>query len=60
MELWLDTIDYQLIEHATNRVNVMGVTTNPSILSKSNESIASALYRILENKQDVTISKFAA
>lgn len=48
MELWLDTIDYQLIENAINKVDITGVTTNPSILSKSNESPENTIKKLLK------------
>ena len=35
MELWLDTINFDLIKNAAQQVNLAGVTTNPSILSQA-------------------------
>lgn len=48
MELWLDTIDYRLIEDATKRIHISGVTTNPSILSKSTESPENTIKKLLD------------
>jgi len=48
MELWLDTIDHHLIDHAVNRITVAGITTNPSILSKSNESPDKTIKKLLD------------
>ena len=35
MEIWLDTINLELIKKFTNIVDIAGVTTNPSILANS-------------------------
>lgn len=48
MELWLDTIDYQLIESAMQRVKITGITTNPSILSQSAESPDITIKKLLD------------
>lgn len=47
MELWLDTIDYSLIENALKKITITGITTNPSILSKSKESREKIINRLL-------------
>ena len=48
MELWLDTIDYQLITNAIKRINITGITTNPSILSKSDDSPEKTIKKLLD------------
>ncbi len=48
MEIWLDTINLELIKHAHALGILHGVTTNPSILSKADSSIEQLLEKILE------------
>src|SRR3989338_5002912 len=48
MELWLDTIDYRLIEDAIKRIKIFGVTTNPSILCKSKETPEKTIKKLLD------------
>lgn len=48
MELWLDTIDFHLIEKTTRQLNLIGVTTNPSILAKSSLSAKDTISKLLE------------
>ena len=48
MELWLDTIDFDTVAHAS-RLNVLtGVTTNPSILGKATSDPESILRKLLD------------
>ncbi len=48
MELWLDTIDFDLIKEAA-RLNILtGVTTNPSILSQANTAPKIVLKTLLD------------
>jgi TalC/MipB family fructose-6-phosphate aldolase len=47
MELWLDTIDMTLIANAAQQFPLAGVTTNPSILSQSPDSVAQTIRRLL-------------
>lgn len=47
MELWLDTLDFDLIAQATTRFNLAGVTTNPSILSHAATSLDMTLEALL-------------
>jgi TalC/MipB family fructose-6-phosphate aldolase len=47
MEIWLDTIDYTIIADAVRTGVLFGVTTNPSILSKSN-NVLETLKRLLD------------
>jgi len=35
MELWLDTVDFNLITKTVKQLGVTGITTNTSILSSS-------------------------
>lgn len=46
MEIWLDTIDYDVIEDAAKTGIIAGVTTNPSILSQT-ENVALTLHTLL-------------
>ena len=48
MELWLDTIDFNLIEKTTNQLHITGVTTNPSILSGSPLSVKDTITKLLQ------------
>lgn len=48
MELWLDTIDFNFVEHALTRLNVTGITTNPSILSHGKQAIATIIQSLLD------------
>jgi TalC/MipB family fructose-6-phosphate aldolase len=48
MEIWLDTCDSRVIEHA-NRLGILyGVTTNPSILAEAKEDHNQVIQRLLE------------
>lgn len=47
MQIWLDTIDFRLIADAVQRGVIAGVTTNPSILSCS-ENVSDTLKTLLE------------
>ena len=48
MEIWLDTAELELIEHAKQMGVLYGVTTNPSIVAKSKESLEDLLEKILK------------
>jgi transaldolase len=48
MEIWLDTADLALIETAKQMGILYGVTTNPSIVAKSNESVEDLLTKLLK------------
>lgn len=48
MEIWLDTADLASIEEAKNMGILHGVTTNPSIVSKSKLSLEELLSQILQ------------
>jgi TalC/MipB family fructose-6-phosphate aldolase len=50
MELWLDTLDFDLIGQATTRFKLAGITTNPSILSQAQASLDITLAALL-NRQ---------
>ncbi len=47
MELWLDTINFDLIENTAQQINLAGVTTNPSILSQASGSPDKTIERLL-------------
>lgn len=47
MEIWLDTVDFDLIESAKAMGVLYGITTNPSILAKSQLRVESLLDKIL-------------
>ena len=48
MQLWLDTIDFNLIEDACGLGMVSGVTTNPSILAESNIAPETIIRNLLD------------
>lgn len=48
MELWLDTIDFDLIQDAVKQLSIAGITTNPSILSKSNGKCDDTIKKLLD------------
>ncbi len=48
MEIWLDTSDLELIGKAKEMGILYGVTTNPSIVAKSNESLEGLLEKLLQ------------
>ena len=48
MELWLDTIDFDLIQDAVRKLTITGITTNPSILSKSNDKCDDTIKKLLD------------
>ena len=50
MEIWLDTADIGLIENAKQMGILYGVTTNPSIVAKSKESLEDLLKNILQKQ----------
>lgn len=50
MEIWLDTIDEDVIADAVKTGVIAGVTTNPSILSNAN-NVSDTLLRLLEIQQ---------
>ncbi|MCH9614019.1 MAG: putative transaldolase [Chlamydiia bacterium] len=56
MEIWLDTIDLDAIEHASDLGLISGVTTNPSILSKA-EDVPLMLRRLLEVQQGLVAAQ---
>lgn len=56
MEIWLDTIDFDLIKKAKNMGILYGITTNPSIVSKSNFPLEELLKKLLvEQNGPVTV-----
>ncbi|MCX7121688.1 MAG: hypothetical protein NTZ67_07975 [Gammaproteobacteria bacterium] len=48
MELWLDTIDFDLIQDAVRQLLITGITTNPSILSKLNGKCDDTIKKLLD------------
>jgi len=48
MQVWLDTIDFDIIRHARDLSIAAGVTTNPAILGGANENIESLLGKLLD------------
>ena len=48
MELWLDTINFDVIKKATQQLSITGVTTNPTILSKANKSCDETIRHLLD------------
>jgi transaldolase len=48
MELWLDTINFDLIKEATSLNIIQGVTTNPSILSRAEMDPETILKTLLD------------
>ncbi len=48
MELWLDTINFTLIENAHQQLTITGVTTNPSILSQAKDSPSKTIQQLLD------------
>jgi transaldolase len=48
MELWLDTVDFNVIEDVVSKLNVSGITTNPSILATSKLSFRDTIAKLLE------------
>jgi transaldolase len=48
MELWLDTVDYELISIASKTLNITGITTNPAILAKSSQNVVRAITQLLD------------
>ena len=51
MEIWLDGVDADLIKKGNQLGAIHGVTTNPSIIAKSNASLEETLSRIEKNHQ---------
>ncbi|UTH74621.1 transaldolase family protein [Chromobacterium sp. IIBBL 290-4] len=51
MQIWLDTIDLNLIRHARSLGILAGVTTNPSILSSAERPIEAIAESILDTQQ---------
>lgn len=51
MELWLDSINIETIRHAAEFGILTGVTTNPTILSRSNKKFEHVVESILDNQQ---------
>lgn len=47
MEIWLDTINFEVIAHASRRGIVSGITTNPSILCKA-KNVQETLDQLLD------------
>jgi TalC/MipB family fructose-6-phosphate aldolase len=48
MQIWLDTIDCDLIENANRLGIVAGVTTNPRLLSQANADPAAVIKKLLD------------
>jgi len=48
MQLWMDTIDFELIEDAARLGILTGVTTNPKILAGSNSEPESVIRKLLD------------
>ena len=48
MEIWLDTIDLPKVEEAKRMGILFGVTTNPSLVSRSKLSLEKTLEQLLE------------
>jgi transaldolase len=48
MELWLDTIDFNVIKDASEMGILSGITTNPAILSKANSTPEFIIKELLE------------
>jgi len=47
MQIWLDTVDFSLIEKARQMGILYGITTNPSIAAKSNMHLEDLLEKLL-------------
>lgn len=47
MEIWLDSVDFELIKKAQNLGILSGVTTNPSIIGKADRSLEEVLETLL-------------
>ncbi len=47
MELWLDTIDFELITTAVSQMTITGITTNPSILAKGELTARETINKLL-------------
>ena len=60
MQFWLDTIDLNLIEEAKQRVDLVGVTTNPKILSKSEIKPEDKLKQILNAQEGLVAAQVIA
>ena len=60
MQFWLDTIDLNLIEEAKQRVDLVGVTTNPKILSKSEIKPEDKLKQILNAQEGLVAAQIIA
>ena len=48
MQIWLDTIDYDVLKNAKQIGVLYGVTTNPSLLAASQENPQKVIESILE------------
>lgn len=48
MKIWLDTTDVEFVKHASRLGIVAGVTTNPSLISKSPLSLTNIIEGLLE------------
>lgn len=48
MELWLDTINFEVIKNASKMMHITGITTNPSILSKSGDLPENTIKKLLD------------
>lgn len=48
MEIWLDTLNQTLIHDASTRGALHGVTTNPSIIGRSQEPLEEVLEKLLD------------
>ena len=48
MELWLDTVDFELIKQTNKILNITGVTTNPTIFSKSTLGFNETINKLLD------------
>lgn len=50
MEIWLDTTDLKIIEHAHSLEILYGVTTNPILLAKANQAPEQLFQEILDRQ----------
>src|SRR5258708_4849621 len=48
MEIWLDTTDLELITHASKSGILYGITTNPTIVARSGQSLEDLLESLLD------------
>lgn len=60
MEIWLDTADIDLVREAKQMGILHGVTTNPSIVAKSKESLEDVLEKLLRAQEGPVTAQVTA